>query len=563
MRNDRDNEVLNDSPRLLPVGLPPNTNVPGLKSLHLQASSVIFKTDADGAVKGETSILLTAKLRAITGTPVFTVKSGTATLTEGGSVASKTLQFSNMLSDVVVIQVVVEDTSTFKALGNEPNIVYTDEVMIAKVADGSIGKDGDPGARTATGYLYYQSSRSSAPAKPSAGSFDFATGTFGSISAGWAHTPPTFEAGNTNKYWYAFYSVQELSNGGGQSVSIGSSSQGIGFSGLVTFSGTKLTNGSSNFDYTQIDGGWIKTGTISADRIGAGSISANGLILNTTAGKVKFGTYTNNAYTAIQIDSATGTSPWALYTSYGINVGTTFTDKLHCNRILCQEVSGTDAATLYWGTSGTGAKARISTSGTVAGGAVAFWSVSGGFYDQGGHGYRPFTGCHEGVVHHTDLAEPGDILVDLLTLLTRGVSDAICLNERSSRAYDKRAIGVFYSRRIITEETVVAAARVLEEVSDWTGMMKEEVVNDPALLAFRDDYRLVQFNALGEGLINVCGQNGNIEIGDLIVTSDMPGKGMKQDDDIVRNYTVAKSREAVTFSSPDEVKQVACIYLCG
>jgi hypothetical protein len=43
----------------------------------------------------------------------------------------------------------------------------------------------------------------------------------------------------------------------------------------------------------------------------------------------------------------------------------------------------------------------------------------------------------------------------------------------------------------------------------------------------------------------------------------MPGKGMKQDDDIVRNYTVAKSREAVTFSSPEEVKQIACIYLCG
>ena len=41
MRNDRDNEVLNDSPRLLPAGLPPNTNVPGLKSLQLQASSYV------------------------------------------------------------------------------------------------------------------------------------------------------------------------------------------------------------------------------------------------------------------------------------------------------------------------------------------------------------------------------------------------------------------------------------------------------------------------------------------------------------------------------------------
>jgi hypothetical protein len=68
---------------------------------------------------------------------------------------------------------------------------------------------------------------------------------------------------------------------------------------------------------------------------------------------------------------------------------------------------------------------------------------------------------------------------------------------------------------------------------------------------------------LGEGLINVCGENGNIEIGDFITTSSIPGKGMKQSDDLMRNYTVAKSRENVTFSSPTEVKLIACTYHCG
>jgi len=61
----------------------------------------------------------------------------------------------------------------------------------------------------------------------------------------------------------------------------------------------------------------------------------------------------------------------------------------------------------------------------------------------------------------------------------------------------------------------------------------------------------------------VCGENGDIEAGDLIVTSSMPGKGMKQADDIVRSYTVARSREAITFSSPTEVKMIACIFLSG
>jgi hypothetical protein len=70
-------------------------------------------------------------------------------------------------------------------------------------------------------------------------------------------------------------------------------------------------------------------------------------------------------------------------------------------------------------------------------------------------------------------------------------------------------------------------------------------------------------NALGEGQINVCGENGNIEKGDLIVTSAIPGKGMRQSDDIVRSYTVAKARESVSFSSTSEVKMIACIYMCG
>ena len=83
------------------------------------------------------------------------------------------------------------------------------------------------------------------------------------------------------------------------------------------------------------------------------------------------------------------------------------------------------------------------------------------------------------------------------------------------------------------------------------------------LLYRRRTHDLADINALGEGQINVCGEAGNIEPGDLIVTSSMPGKGMKQADDLIRNYTVAKAREAATFDSPDQVKQIACIYLCG
>ena len=70
-------------------------------------------------------------------------------------------------------------------------------------------------------------------------------------------------------------------------------------------------------------------------------------------------------------------------------------------------------------------------------------------------------------------------------------------------------------------------------------------------------------NSLGEGQVNVCGENGNIEKGDLITTSNTTGKGMKQADDIIRNYTVAKAREDVIFSSASDTAMIGCIYLCG
>ena len=78
-----------------------------------------------------------------------------------------------------------------------------------------------------------------------------------------------------------------------------------------------------------------------------------------------------------------------------------------------------------------------------------------------------------------------------------------------------------------------------------------------------EDHKIVYINAVGEGLINVTGESGNISAGDLIVTSSTSGKGMKQSDDIIRSYTVAKAREDISFDSASDTGQIACIYLCG
>ena len=47
-------------------------------------------------------------------------------------------------------------------------------------------------------------------------------------------------------------------------------------------------------------------------------------------------------------------------------------------------------------------------------------------------------------------------------------------------------------------------------------------------------------NSTGEGAIWVCNLNGPLECGDFITSSGIKGLGMRQNDDVIHNYTVAK-----------------------
>ena len=73
----------------------------------------------------------------------------------------------------------------------------------------------------------------------------------------------------------------------------------------------------------------------------------------------------------------------------------------------------------------------------------------------------------------------------------------------------------------------------------------------------------------------VTNANGNFENGDFITTSEDAGYGMKQDDDLLHNYTVAKITEDMDFSVNSRaydlvlgdvtrrVCLVGCTYHCG
>ena len=164
------------------------------------------------------------------------------------------------------------------------------------------------------------------------------------------------------------------------------------------------------------------------------------------------------------------------------------------------------------------------------GGSYAFFAAAGT--------YGPFTGSHPALIPVGDAIDFGDIVVDA-QILGRTVDDSFGIVARSSAPMQATALGAVSRRHAPTRPAYIA-----EDL--WpTG------------------YDQVVVNGVGEGAVNVCGEGGNIAAGDLIVTSSMPGKGMRQADDFVRSYTVARARESVTFASPTDVALIACIYTSG
>jgi hypothetical protein len=89
-------------------------------------------------------------------------------------------------------------------------------------------------------------------------------------------------------------------------------------------------------------------------------------------------------------------------------------------------------------------------------------------------------------------------------------------------------------------------------------------------LAWCSGSEIYMYNAIGEGGILVTDISGNISAGDLLCTSVNYGHAMKQPDDILHSYTVAKATQDVDFSSIPTSSQygfksvlIGCTYMCG
>lgn len=185
------------------------------------------------------------------------------------------------------------------------------------------------------------------------------------------------------------------------------------------------------------------------------------------------------------------------------------------------------------------------------------------FYAEGaGINYGPFTGAHDVLVPNGTNIEVGSICVDVQCIIRKNISNTVFEVANSTTA-NQVPIGIFVINNGSLANFTPAAFIEKYEIEEIDGYERQVPVYYPEYDAIKNDYQYCGINAVGEGQVLVCGENGNIQAGDLIVTSSVIGVGMKQTDDVVRNITVAKAREAVTFDDTTTPKLVACIYLCG
>ena len=269
--------------------------------------------------------------------------------------------------------------------------------------DGGTGPSGDDGLRTVTGRVNFANVAATAPTKPTATRLTFPD-TFTSLTTDWSTSTPTYASGNSNKYWYSNYTATEDSDrpGYASTVTFGTVTQAIGFSGLVTFTGAgALTDGGSNSvvpttaaaaataaqgliddggfatsdmgNVTTIDGAKITTGTIESANW---STTAGGQI-NISGGNMRFGGSSTPSFSVTTAGVLTAT---------GVNVSgaITATSGTFTGAITGATINLPNASAPLFKV--TAAGAVTATSGTIGGWSLASSQLNSSGASGGGDG---------------------------------------------------------------------------------------------------------------------------------------------------------------------------------
>lgn len=316
--------------------------------------------------------------------------------------------------------------------------------------------------------------------------------------------------------------------------------------GLTRYYWVRAKNNSGSYGdwYPSSATGGVAATSLSVDTIIAGTIktAASGVRteLNSSTNAVE-------SYSASGLIASLGANAQSLGVALVSNDGAVITKS--GAGVAALNVSGSSGLTgLSVSASGGGIAGQFQGAGTygvlvtLSGGgdyAVYAQNTSGtyAFYAASG-AYGPFTGAHDGLIRKDVTCESGDVLVGVRVVSKSGVSNVLLEVEPCSAEAQAMVVGVVAMRLPILADTLFAAG---------AGVDPLDVI---------ERYDRVIFNAVGEGQVNVVGP---VSAGDLLVTSAVPGRAMRQSDDIVRASTLGKAWESTSQS----LDQIACKYDAG
>ena len=169
-----------------------------------------------------------------------------------------------------------------------------------------------------------------------------------------------------------------------------------------------------------------------------------------------------------------------------------------------------------------------------------------GYLSRGtNEGAIDFTGQHRSLLNkNIDNSSIGLIVsstgkyVNLDNTLNTKINESLPLCEITNIDNDKKVFGVLSDKE--DSETMRSY-----NTGNWGSVYSKQNTNEQRMF----------INSVGEGAIWVCNKNGNIENGDYITSSTVPGYGVKQSDLILYAYTVAKITCDCNFSTTKIVKQ--------
>ena len=168
-----------------------------------------------------------------------------------------------------------------------------------------------------------------------------------------------------------------------------------------------------------------------------------------------------------------------------------------------------------------------------------------GYVSSLGSGQMNFTGQHRSIMN-IDISDSSVGLIVSSTgkyvntdnTLEASINESLPVCEITTIDNDKKVFGVLSDKE--DNETNREYS-----TGSFVSIMVKQNTNEQRMF----------INSVGEGGIWVCNKNGYLENGDYISSSSVVGYGMKQSNDILHNYTVAKITCDCDFTTTKIVKQ--------